>query len=108
MTYNIQHCRDYIKSTKENKEYVDYDLIAEAIKSQNADIVVLNEVRNKGPHPEYKNQTEILAQKAGFKYYFFGEAIKFALTLPYGNAILSKYPILNKEVIKVPGSGCKG
>lgn len=102
ITYNIQHCRDYIKSTRENKEYIDFDLIADAIKSQNADVVVLNEVRDRGTHPDYKAQAQILAEKAGFKHYFFGEAIRFAMMLPYGNAILSKYPVLKNEVIKIP------
>lgn len=101
MTYNIQHCRDYKRSTKEKKDIIDYDLISGAIKSQNADIVVLNEVRNTGLHCGYRNQTKILARKAGYKYYKFGEAIKFGFLLPYGNGILSRFP-MKTEVIKIP------
>lgn len=102
ISFNIQHCRDFIRSKQEGREVIDFDLIAEAIKSQNADIAVLNEVRGKGSHPDYKNQAKILAEKAGFEYYRFGEAIKLKPDLPYGNALLSKYPIAGFDVIKIP------
>jgi endonuclease/exonuclease/phosphatase family metal-dependent hydrolase len=102
LNFNIQHCRDYMRSQKEGREIIDFDLIANAIKSQNADIVVLNEVRNQGNHPDYTDQAKILADKAGFEYYRFGEAIKLEPDLPYGNALLSKHPIAEFDVIKIP------
>lgn len=102
LDFNIQHCRDYMRSQKEGREIIDFDLIANAIKSQNADIVVLNEVRNQGNHPDYTDQAKILADKAGFEYYRFGEAIKLEPDLPYGNALLSKHPIAEFDVIKIP------
>jgi len=102
LSYNIQHCRDYLRSKKEGREILDFDLIAGAIKSQNADVAVLNEVRGEGSHPDYLDQTKILAENAGFGYYRFGEAIKLPPDLPYGNALLSKHPIAEFEVIKIP------
>ncbi|MGI6537298.1 MAG: endonuclease/exonuclease/phosphatase family protein [Caldicoprobacterales bacterium] len=102
VSYNIQHARDHIRSIKEDKDIIDFDLTAKAIKSQNPDIVVMNEVRNEGNHPTYKDQTKIIAEKTGFNYYKFGEAIRFEPGLPYGNAILSKYPITEFEIIKIP------
>lgn len=102
MSFNIQHCRDYIMAKERGGDPIDFDLMADAIKSQEPDIVVLNEVRNLGPCPSYKNQTKILAKKAGFQYYMFGEAIRFGGLLPYGNAILSKYPIGEFRVVRIP------
>ena len=102
MSYNILHCQDYIRSKAEKKDIIDFDLISNTIAAQEPDIVILNEVRNDGNHPDYNDQTKILAEKAGFTYYRFGEAIKLKSTLPYGNAILSKYPITEFEIIKIP------
>ncbi len=72
MSFNIQHCRDYVMAKEHGGDPINFDLMADAIKSQEPDIVVLNEVRNLGPCPSYKNQTKILAKKAGFQYYKFG------------------------------------
>lgn len=102
MTFNIQHCRNYLKAKEKGGDPIDFDLMAYAIKSQEPDIVVLNEVRSSGPCPSYKNQTKILAKKAGFQYFRFGEAIRFGGFLPYGNAILSRYPIGEFRVIRIP------
>ena len=58
-------------------------------------------MRNESEHPEYQNQAKILADKLGF-YYYFAEAIKFSGVNPYGNAIISRYPIKNAETILIP------
>ncbi len=58
MTYNIQHCRDYIKSEKENKEFIDFDLFSQEIKSQNVDVVVLKEARAKNHALHKKSDTD--------------------------------------------------
>lgn len=102
ISFNIQHCRDHLRSRAEGRDIIDFDLIASAIKSQDPDIVVLNEVRNKGSNPDYTDQAKKLAEKAGCKYYRFGEAIRFLPDLPYGNALLSNHPIEEFEVIKIP------
>ena len=38
----------------------------------------------------------------GYEYYFFAEAHRIKGVNPYGNAILSKFPITFTEVIKIP------
>lgn len=96
MTYNLQHCLDYMRKV------IDFDVMADAIKSYDADIVGLNEMRGKGVDPEYEEQVKILAEKCGYNYYFFAEAIKFSGCNPYGNGILSKLPIINAEIVHIP------
>lgn len=95
MSFNVLHCMNYI--TKE----IDFDAFAAEIRKHNADIIGLNEMRDQGTHPEYQAQARILAEKLGY-YYYFAEAIKFQGTNPYGNAILSRYPIVNAETILIP------
>lgn len=69
---------------------------AEVIKNIGADVITLNEVGK--PLPAFiKEHTEFLAKYCGYKYYAFAKATSFG-AFPYGNAILSKYPIKNVEV----------
>ena len=96
MSFNIQHCLNYISRN------VDYPFFAETIAASGADIVVLNEVRDAGRDLEYDPQAKILADGAGYKYYYFAEAIKFGGVNPYGNAILSKYPIISADTVPIP------
>ncbi len=95
MTFNIQHCLDY------KKQLIDFDLFANAIRKCGADVCGLNEVRGEGPVKNYTDQTNILGDKLGF-YRYFGEAIKVDGTSPYGNAIVSKYPVKFSQTIKIP------
>ena len=96
MTFNIQHCLNYIERR------IDFPLFARTIAESGADIVGLNEVRGKGLHPLYEEQTKILAEGAGYKYYYFAKAIDFDGVNPYGNAVLSKYPIIKAETVGIP------
>ena len=96
MTFNIQHCLNYIE------RHIDFPLFAKTIADSGADIVGLNEVRGKGANLHYEAQTVILAEKAGYKYYYFAKAIDFDGVNPYGNAVLSKYPILKAETVGIP------
>lgn len=95
MSFNTQHCMDYI--TRE----IDFDLFANVILSSGADIVGLNEMRGKGEQPDYTAQVDILSEKTGF-YGYFAKAIDVGGANPYGNGILSRYPILKAETIPVP------
>lgn len=92
MTFNIQHCRDYINRN------IDIDLFVRTIKKCNPDILGLNEVY--GEYENNKAQAYAIAQKLGFHYYF-GEAIIWN-NIPYGNALLSRFPIENVEKIMIP------
>ncbi len=95
MTFNIQHCNYY----PENK--IKFEPFAEEILSVGADIVALNEVRGKGIIPGYTAQTEKLCELTGYNGYF-GKAIKVGGTSPYGNAVLSKLPVISTETVKIP------
>ena len=98
LTFNIQSCKDYIK------QEFNYKICGELIKEIDADVVGLNEVTN-GDYPEkgprYFKQAETLAKYCGYPYFYFGEAIKIHDIAPYGNAVLSKTPIEEIELIKV-------
>ena len=95
MTFNIQHGLNYVE------QRIDFDIMARAIMECGADIVGLNEVRDLGTDEEYQAQAKILSELCGMEYYYFAEATKFPGG-PYGNAILSRVPILSKEVISIP------
>ena len=95
MTYNIQHCRNY-RSKK-----IEFDKIAAVIKAYDADVVGLNEVRGQGEAADYQAQAQILAKLTGYHYYF-AKAIDVRGANPYGNAILSRYPILSAQTVMIP------
>lgn len=72
---------------------------AEVIKSIEADVITLNEVGK--PLPSFiKEHTSFLANYCGYKYFTFAKAAMFG-SFPYGNAILSKYPIKNIKITPV-------
>ena len=95
MTYNILHCEVY----KQGR--IDFDAFAAVILQSGADIIGLNEVRGNGVREDYAAQAQILAEKTGF-YSYFAKAIDVDGNNPYGNAILSRYPIKNAETIPIP------
>lgn len=94
MTFNIQHGRDFVKRD------INLKMMADVIHAQEADIIGLNEVRDQGSHLDYQAQAEIIAKHLGF-YYYFGKAIDLPQG-PYGNAILSRFPLDEVETIMVP------
>ena len=100
LSFNTQHCRNFISGR------IDFDLFADTIRRLDPDIVGLNEMRGKGVDPGYTAQTETLAEKLGYHYYF-AKALDVDGCNPYGNALLSKYPILSAETIGVPDPAVK-
>ena len=106
MTYNIQHGLDYLKQKelaqkgKGWPEAIDLPKMAEVIRREEADIVGLNEIRGKGSVPWYTNQAEQLAALLGYHCYF-ARAITFKEG-PYGNAILSRFPLQGAETVPIP------
>ena len=98
LTFNIQHCRSYIYR---DEDRIDFDLFVDTIRCFDPDIVGLNEVRGEGSHPAYTAQAKYLAEKLGYHYYFY-PALNIGGYGPYGNAILSKHPILKPEIIPIP------
>ncbi len=96
MTFNTQHCLNYVERK------IDFQIMADAIVSCKADIVALNEMRGNGVHPEYTDQVKILSEKTGLNYYHFAKAIDVKGENPYGNGILSRIPIIKFENIPIP------
>ncbi len=94
MTFNIQHALDYKNQT------IDIDLFISKIKQYGADICGLNEVRGDGPVEGYTDQTNAVADGLDYNRYF-GEAIKVKGTSPYGNALVTSYPIKSSETILI-------
>lgn len=94
MTFNIQHGFDH-----RTKAGINLPLMAETIKNCGGEIVGVNEVRGAGSHPEYTAQADFLAEQLGYEFYF-AKAIDLPHG-PYGNALLSKYPILKAETFPI-------
>lgn len=95
MTFNILHCMNF--KTKK----ISFGDFAREIKALDADFVGLNEVRGKGFIKDYTDQAKKLGNLTGMDYYF-GKAINVMGVAPYGNAILSRYPVISAETIKIP------
>ena len=95
MTFNILHCMDYL--TKK----IDFKKFADEILACGADVAGLNEVRGRGLLKDYTAQAEKLGSLTGMKHYF-GKAINVMGVAPYGNGLLSKYPLVSAETIKIP------
>lgn len=98
LSYNIQHCHPYLQ--KEWDE-INFRLFADVIRCFDPDIVGLNEVRGEGESPSYGAQARILAEALGY-HAFFAPAIHVPKGGPYGNAILSKLPPAETEIIPIP------
>ena len=96
VSFNTQHCLNYLE------QRIDFEIMAEAIKAVGADVVGLQEMRGKGIAPDYEEQTEILSELSELPHYRFGKAIYFDGLGPYGNSLLSRYPIISSELIPIP------
>lgn len=96
VSFNTQHCLDYLT------QVIDFQKFADAIAALGADVVGLNEMRGAGIHPEYTDQAKELSIRSGIPHYFFAKAIDVDGVNPYGNAMLSKLPIVSAEVISIP------
>ncbi len=96
MSFNTQHCLNYME------QKIDFEIMAKAIKTVGADVVGMQEMRGKGKASDYEEQTEKVSAISGLPYSYFGKAIYFEGLGPYGNALLSKYPIISAEVIPIP------
>lgn len=96
MTFNTQHCLNYIE------QKIDFDIMADTIKKCGAEIVGLNEMRNKGNSDDYEDQVAILSKLTGLENYYFAKAIDFPGGNPYGNGLLSKFAIKSAVTIPIP------
>lgn len=102
-SYNPENLFDLNKDGTEYKEYIPYfkewdkkafetkiTNVAKVINDINADIIVLEEIENKAVLLQ-------LISKTKYKYFAFDKKPKSAI----GIAVLSKFPILSKEIIEV-------
>ncbi len=95
MSYNTQHCMNYL--TKE----IDFDIMEDTIRKCGADIVGMQEMYKKGVGSVRLPQAEHLAERLGF-YHYFASALCPKDGNDYGNALISRYPILEAETIMIP------
>ena len=92
-TYNILHGADFPRKLKTGEDVVDLALCAESISRMSLDICGLNEVRNQEKVEGLCHQARALAERLGY-HYAFARAIDHAGG-EYGNALLSRFPILS-------------
>ena len=95
MTFNTQHCLNYLKKA------VDYEIMAKAILDLGADIVGLNEMFDEGKNAKFGAQTKKLSTLTGLNNHYFAQAI-VDNEGPYGNGLLSRYKILESKTIMIP------
>jgi endonuclease/exonuclease/phosphatase family metal-dependent hydrolase len=93
MAYNVHHCGGM-------DGVVDVERIANIIKASNADLVALQEVDKDVPRSGNVDQAAELGRLTGM-YARFGKAIDYAGG-EYGQAILSRWPIDEFEVVMLP------
>lgn len=105
--YNIAHARGPQASTDnwtgDRKNQL--AKLAALIQSWDADVVVLNEADFDATWSGGINQAQWIAKQAGYPYH--AEQRNYDVSLPFfklrfGNAILSRWPILNAERIELP------
>lgn len=91
-TYNIQHGRHFPVAKQTGKETLRLDLFAALIRRYGIEICGLNEVYQ-DPTGYYGDQPAAIAASLGY-HAAFAEGIRVGGTAPYGNAMLSAYPLL--------------
>ena len=96
MTYNIQHGRNHNLPG----DVIDFDNTVIPVLQEKPDILGLNEVRN-GSTSTYVDQPAVLAGICGGTP-VFGKAFSFGENKDYGNAILSRLPILSNKTVMIP------
>jgi endonuclease/exonuclease/phosphatase family metal-dependent hydrolase len=93
LTFNIRSANDKNGSVK-------LEEIVEEIRETDAHIIGLQEVERMMPRSGYRDQARLVAEELGYHYYYGGNINIFGVQ--YGNALLSKYPILAANNHKLP------
>lgn len=95
MTFNVQHCFNYLLKK------IDYKILASEILKEDPDIIGLNEIYGDDDDSYYGNQVEKIKELTGYEYCYFAKSFKHVKGA-YGNAILSKIPIISAKTIVIP------
>ena len=96
MSFNTQHCENFLTHR------IDFPLFADAIRKCGADIVGLQEMRNKGVSADYEDQVGVLSRLSGLGEHYFAKAFDVGGCDPYGNGFLSDVSVVSAETIPVP------
>ncbi|QDT46919.1 Endonuclease/Exonuclease/phosphatase family protein [Symmachiella dynata] len=108
VTYNIAHGRGAIDDNWQGTNAAKRDRIeqiAQFLAGTDADVVVLNEVDFDSTWSGHQNQAAAIAAEAGFAYRAEQRNLDFRFlygSWKFGNAILSKYPIIDAQVVDLP------
>lgn len=92
-TYNIHRCIGLDRRFKP-------DRMVEIFNDIDADIVLMQEVDEGAPRSNKLNLAKEIAQACGYKYYVLGHNVTLK-TGNYGNATLSKFPIVSEKNINL-------
>jgi endonuclease/exonuclease/phosphatase family metal-dependent hydrolase len=95
LCYNIHHANPPSK-----EGLIDVDAIANVIKSENPDVVALQEIDKSTKRSGNIDEAKLLAQKTGMQYHFF-KAIDHDGG-EYGTMILSKHPFSDIKSVALP------
>ncbi|MBU5348351.1 endonuclease/exonuclease/phosphatase family protein [Paenibacillus lautus] len=95
MTYSVRHGKGLDGHTKLHR-------IAEEIAKSNADVVALQGIDRYIPRSGFQDQLKKLSKQLGM-YSCFSPSVNL-LVSQYGNAILSNYPIIKKEITFMKGT----
>ncbi|MBE6615909.1 MAG: hypothetical protein E7631_11485 [Ruminococcaceae bacterium] len=101
MTFNIQHCARHQNHLDKLPECIDPATMTAVIEEVGADLCGLNEVRGLGKTPAYTAQAEKMAALLGW-HGVFGRSIYVGGTEPYGNGLVSRWPVEKMEVFHIP------
>lgn len=91
-TYNIQHGKWHGHFLETGEEIIDLVADAAVIRNAGLDICGLNEVRNQEQVEGLCHQAKVIAEELGY-HFVFAPAIDYRGGT-YGNALVSRYPIL--------------
>lgn len=108
--YNIAHGRGLAESNwrggSEEEREMRLRQIADLLRDLDADVVVLNEVDFDSSWSLSTNQARFLAEQAGYPHWVEQRNLDFRVLSwkwRFGNAILSRHPIVQAKVVDLPG-----
>ena len=97
ISFNTQHCRSFVDNR------IDFELMASVIKSLDADVVGLQEMRGEGSDHEYTAQVEKLSELCGMTVSGDDTSVKYTLSdyeyIRFDSE--SEYVIINGEYIEL-------